>query len=282
MVLSDGEIKKRVRDEKLLEFYRPEGIKYCGYELTLGRGVEPDTGNVLSLDDKGSWWRPLKGNTKCFVINPAETMIAITKETLNMPPDLCASYGQLNRWANRGLMVLNTSVVEPGYSGPLSCVLVNFSSQRITLSPGDPIAKLNFQTVQGKPDQLYRDKFTEEEYDQVVSKMATNLPVSLLDISGVEERITKKVRGAVQRSITFGGLIILVLLVWSQMEGFLSEWIYNRTGLMTTTKQFEVLLKQQQVEFQAQTLQLEQEIDQLKAQKQGAVAKGADGGAAKK
>jgi hypothetical protein len=206
-------------------------------------------------------------------------MIAITKETLNMPKDLCASYGQLNRWANRGLMVLNTSIVEPGYKGPLSCVLVNFSSQRITLSPGDPIAKLNFQTVQGELDQIYKDKFTPEEYEQVVSKMATNLPVSLLDISGAEERVTKKVTGAVQKSLTLGGLVILVLLMWSQMEGFLSEWIYNRTGLMTTSKQFEVLLKQQQVEYQTQTLQLKEEIDELKAERQETAVKGAHIGA---
>src|ERR1017187_3518099 len=279
MVLSDSEIKKRVKDEKLLEHHVPSGIKYCGYELTLGKGVEPDTGNVLSLADKSRSWRSLKGSAKCFVINPSETMIAITKETLNMPKDLCASYGQLNRWANRGLMVLNTSIVEPGYKGPLSCVLVNFSSQRITLSPGDPIAKLNFQTVQGELDQIYKDKFTPEEYEQVVSKMATNLPVSLLDISGAEERVTKKVTGAVQKSLTLGGLVILVLLMWSQMEGFLSEWIYNRTGLMTTSKQFEVLLKQQQVEYQTQTLQLKEEIDELKSERQGTAANGARSGA---
>jgi deoxycytidine triphosphate deaminase len=279
MILSDHEIKIRVAKDKLLEFHEPELIKYCGYELTLGKGVEPDTGDLLSIEPKSRWWRALQKRPKCFVVNPSETMIAITKEKLNMPHDLCATYGQLNRWANRGLMLLNTSVVEPGYSGPLTCVLVNFSSQRITLVPGESIAKVNFHSVQGTPDRLYANNLpSEEQYDAMASKMATNLPKSLLDISGVEDRVTKKVNGAVQTSFRLGGIIILFLLLWSQMEGFFSEWIYNRTGLMTTTRRVEMLLQHQQQEFQSKNSQLQREIEILKSQKeQETVTKGKHG-----
>src|SRR4051794_37267725 len=152
MVLSDHEIKSRIAKEKLLELHDPERIKYCGYELTLGSVIEPHTGEMVSLTGGPHGWvrtmrNWVKGSsnaTKCFVLEPSDTMIIVTREILNMPGDLCAMYGQLNRLANRGLMILNTSVVEPGYSGPLSCVLVNFSSQRLALVPGESIAKLNF------------------------------------------------------------------------------------------------------------------------------------------
>lgn len=275
MILSDGEIKKRVVSKNLLEFHDPDRIKYCGYELTLGTVVAPSTGAILSPRGKSrKWLRNILTASKCCVIAPSETMILVTREKLNMPTDLCATYGQLNRLANVGLMILNTSVVEPGYSGPLSCVLVNFSSQKHALSPGDSIAKLNFHTVEGTPDKLYTQNFDHAAYEQGVSKNSISLPKSLLDISGVEERVTKKVRGAVNRSIVLGGFVILFLLLWSQMEGFLSEWIYKRTGLMDTKvqvekaveKQMDERLKQQQGESQKQNEELKRQILDLQNQ----------------
>jgi len=275
MILSDGQIKKRVASERLLEFHDPERIKYCGCELTLGKVVAPSTGEVLSLMAKPrNWLSNVLTTSKCFVIRPSETMILVTREKLNMPKDLCATYGQLNRLANMGLMILNTSIVEPGYSGPLSCVLVNFSSQKHALSPGDSIAKLNFHTVEGIPDELYNQAFSHDAYEQLVSKNSINLPKSLLDISGVEERVTDKVGAVVKKSLAVGGVIILILLLWSQMEGFLSEWIYKRTGLMDTRvqvekaveKQMDERLKQQQGEYQKQTEEFRRQILDLRNQ----------------
>jgi deoxycytidine triphosphate deaminase len=275
MILSDSEIKKRVVSQKLIEFHDPERIKYCGCELTLGKVVAPSTGEVISLKGKSrNWLSNVLTTSKCFVIRPSETMILITNEKLNMPKDLCATYGQLNRLANMGLMILNTSIVEPGYSGPLSCILVNFSSQKHALSPGDSIAKLNFHTVEGDPDKLYTQAYSHDAYEQLISKNSINLPKSLLDISGVEERVSDKVGAAVKKSLAVGGVIIFILLVWSQMEGFLSEWIYKRTGLMDTRvqvekaveKQMDERLKQQQGEYQKQTEEFRRQVVDLQKQ----------------
>jgi deoxycytidine triphosphate deaminase len=153
MILSDGEIQKRVDSQNLIESHDPQKIKYCGCELTLGTAVAAKSGFVLpEMHKLRSWFSNLPTTQNCFVIEPSETMVLVTKERLNMPKDLCATYGQLNRLANLGLMILNTSIVEPGYSGPLSCVLVNFSSQKHALAPGDPIAKLTFHQVCGVPN----------------------------------------------------------------------------------------------------------------------------------
>ena len=210
MILSDGEIKRRVTSEKIIEFHDPKQIKYCGCELTLGNAVTPSTGVILSLTGKPrGWFSNVVKTSKCFVIEPSETVVLVTKEKLNMPQDLCATYGQLNRLANRGLMILNTSIVEPGYSGPLSCVLVNFSSQKHALSPGHSIAKLTFHQVYGIPEELFiSQSSTRDDYEVQASKNAIYLPKSLLDISGLEERVTERVGGKMRRNIILSGIII--------------------------------------------------------------------------
>src|SRR5258708_3728575 len=242
MILIDTLIKKRIADEstagkKLLRDYDEKNIKHCGYELRLGKVVSPKTGEVLSFEE------PLAPPSakRCVVLSPSELVLLVTKEAVNLPEDLCATYGQLNRLANQGLMILNTSIVEPGYDGQLSCVLVNFSSQQQTLSPNDPIAKLNFHEVQGKPT-VRQHKF-EGRYEDAASKNATALPKSLLDIFGVADRVSEKVHSDMPRNLKFGGIIIAVLLLWSQVEGVLSNWSYQR-------KQTDLTLQRVQLEYQ--------------------------------
>jgi hypothetical protein len=111
----------------------------------------------------------------------------------------------------------------------------------------------------------------------LVSKNSTSLPKSLLDISGVEESITTKIGLTVKKSIAFGGAIIVVLLLWSQMEGFFSDWIYRRTGIMDTKVQIEKRveaimderLKQQQDKYEKQLDEQNQRIIELQKQLAG-------------
>jgi deoxycytidine triphosphate deaminase len=205
MVLSDAAIKELITNEadtnkKLLRDYDSKNIRYCGYELRLGKVVSPQTGEIGSFADKRGWREKIFRSTpKCLVLAPSEMVLVITKEAIHLPNNLCATYGQLNRLANQGLMILNTSIVEPGYDGPLSCVLVNFSSQKHALSADEPIAKVNFHQLHGKPDVL-QGKIEMEKYEEIACKNATALPKSLLDIAGVEERVSEKVGSAYARA----------------------------------------------------------------------------------
>ena len=54
-----------------------------------------------------------------WAIKPTETLVVMTTEAVNIPDDLMATYGQLNRLAQHGVSLINSSIIEPGYSGPL-------------------------------------------------------------------------------------------------------------------------------------------------------------------
>lgn len=267
MVLTEREIKERVERDAILEYHDPDRIKYCGYELTLGKVISPKTGRVEWVEDKPKRsFRNVLTTKNCYVLEPSEMLVIVTKELVKMPSDLCATYGQLNRLANHGLLILNTSIVEPGYHGPLSCVLVNFSSQRQVLATGESIAKLNFHTLSGTVENPLKQSFDQEAYTRVVSKSATSLPKSLLDITGVEERVTEKVGAAIKKSIALGGVLIVVLLLWAQLEGVLSHWIYERTGIMTAQKQVEFELGVQSKKDEQELLELRRTIADIQDQ----------------
>lgn len=267
MVLTDLDIKERAEKEGILEFHDPARIKYCGYELTLGKVISPKTGRLHWVEDQP---RHSLGNLftakNCYVIEPSEMLVIVTKESLRMPRDLCATYGQLNRLANHGLIILNTSIVEPGYHGPLSCVLVNFSSQKQALAAGESIAKLNFHKLSGTPGSTFQASFDHAAYERIASKNATSLPGSLLDIAGVERRVAEKVGSAIKKSVAFGGLVVVFLLLWAQLEGFMSHWIYDHTGIMTTAKQVELQLKAMQDRNEAEIRDLKRTVEDVQNQ----------------
>jgi deoxycytidine triphosphate deaminase len=280
MILSDSEIRTHVAAGRLLANYDPNRIKYCGYELTLGDIFLPETGEMQSIAAAPAPAGPgIHSSVKCWTVRPAETLLAITRETVIIPDSVCATYGQLNRLANRGLMILNTSIVEPGYNGPLSCLLVNFSSQPVSLCPGESIAKINFHQLLGVPT-ILQPTITRADYERQVAKNAVLLPKSLLDISGVEKRVSESVGKGVRRSFIIGGIIIAVLLFWSQMEGVFSNWIWQKTGLMSTSKQAELDSLRKQLENQEQRDQLKSKIEDLEKQIKEIKASQGDAGGA--
>jgi deoxycytidine triphosphate deaminase len=256
-LLSDRDILARSSAETakaLIENYDPKLVVHCGCEVRLRQAIAPHEGKIKCSSTT---------KEKIVVIEPSEMILLVTEEIINMPDDLCATYSQLNRLANSGLMLLNTSIVEPGYSGPLSCVLVNFSSQRRSLSVGDSVAKLTFTTLSSVPASLYQGHFTALEYEKQARKNAVSLPLSLLDIVGVEDRVKNKVGSEVRRSVTFAGIFIAVLLLWSQLEGLISNWLYVKTGYMPTTKLTE---QQLDLKLQQQKLDYDKQIQDLKIQ----------------
>lgn len=257
MILTDSSLDELVRSEQVLEDYDPSLIKYCGCELRLGRVFMPGSGEAqggVAPQRQGvrGWIANLIGEVSAptvptvWTIGPSETMVVITRETVRIPNGFCATYGQLNRLANHGLMLLNTSIVEPGYHGPLSCVLVNFSSQKVLLRQDQSIAKISFHRLDG-PSHHLQKSFDRVSYESGLAETATKLPKSFLDISGIEQRITERVDDAVKRRIVLAGIVIGMLLLWSQLEGVLSTWVWKRTGFVDSSKQIELSYIQQQI-----------------------------------
>jgi deoxycytidine triphosphate deaminase len=275
MILSDEALEALIASDQVLRDYDPNLIRHCGCELRLGSVFFPTTGEqqggsapwAASNRVKG-WLATLSGAAatapSTWGIGPSETMVIVTKETVTIPTTHCATYGQLNRLANSGLMLLNNSIVEPGYSGPLSCVLVNFSSQRVVLRQDQPVAKINFYQLVGSPK--HRQQSIERTaYELNLANTATKFPRSFMDISGVEERITARMGTVVRKSVAFGGIVIAMLLLWSQLEGVFSDWIWKRTGLMSTSKQIELSVAQQQLKNEQSVIELTRANQQLDA-----------------
>lgn len=268
MILTDVKIKKRIDSEGLLSDYDEASIKNCGYSLRIGKVFQPQTGKEEILNV------PV-GNTvaRVWQIGPSETLVIRTREKVKMPKDLCAIYSPLHGLSRQGLMLINASIVEPGYEGYLSCFLVNFSSKPITLKQDDLISKITFHQLAEPPGALSPLIIEDNKYEEMLSEMAMRFSKSFMDVTGIEDRAVQKARDAVKRWVIIGGLLVAFLTLWATMEPLLSRWLWQKPGIYTGTQRTEDVRLLKDIEIAQLKLANEQakqkrdlEIAQLKAE----------------
>jgi deoxycytidine triphosphate deaminase len=242
MTIVDNEIEALTTTQKLIEPFSKKQLENCRYNLRAGRAFLPRTGEEIVI---GTQRRKIRDH---WVIKPSETLAIMTKEVISVPPDMFASYSQLNGLARRGLMVFNVSIVEPGYHGHLSCFLVNFSKEDAQLYPEDDIAKICFHKLSGVPQALQRLVISEGDYRKKLVESARRYPTSFMDIGGVEERVVSRATKSVNKSITIAVAFIAVLVFWTTLEPLVSKFLWERQGVMTNTQRIDIIKLQQELE----------------------------------
>ena len=234
MILNDSDIHALCASHQLLADYDPQHVRNCAYVLRASRVFRPETGEEEVLG-------ALQGSGKQVVweIGPSETLVIRTRERVKVPADTCAIYAPLFRLAKQGIMLLNASIVEPGYEGPLSCFLANFSAQRVTLRQDGPIAKILFQKLTDPPAALKPEVVEEKSYQEDLAEYAKRFHRSFMDVTGIEARAAERAKKELRGWVVGGGLLIAFLLIWASIEPLLSKWVWEKHGIMSTTQRVE-------------------------------------------
>jgi len=234
VILSDADISARIASDGLLDGFDSGNVKNCGYTLRAARVFNPESGDELLIGDLGNG-----AQRHTWDIAPAETLVVMTRETVRIPPDLCASYTPLHRLASGGLMLLNAAIVEPGYEGPLSCFMLNFSSVRVQIAPDEGISKIVFHTLNASPAALKREAISAERYAGGLSKAAQRYNRSFLDVSRIADRAAERARQSLKGWVLGGGALVAVLVLWASLEPVTSRWLWEKTGVTSSTQRVE-------------------------------------------
>lgn len=202
MILSDAEIGRRVRADGLIENCEPANIVNCAYTLRVGSVIEPKEGVDLIA------YQIAPDNSRSVSLKPNEVVIIRTIESVQLPEDLCASYTPLFALAQKGIMLLNASLVEPGYHGPLSCFLINFSSQSVPLAHGAEIAKVAFVKLDSAPQKLKPLFIKGDAYQHKLREAACRFDKSFLNVNRLGDHLTETV---VKRAVAIFAILLFLI-----------------------------------------------------------------------
>ncbi len=281
MVLNDTEINARIAGAApLLDDHDPTRVKNCAYTLRAGKVFAPPTGLEEVINPAVGPFCPELQHI--WQIGPSEVLVVRTRERVRMPADLCATYAPLYRLSRQGVMLLNASLVEPGYEGRLCCFLLNFSSQPVSIAPDDPIAKITFLTLQAPPGALVRETITDDAYHRGLANSAKQFQKSFMDVASIADRAVDKAAQSAKRAVVYGGIILGFLLAWAQFEPLVTNLIRKSVGWPTNIVEraadeklkLELDSKMKELEFTRKSVQLENDIQTLKAELRDMKSKG--------
>lgn len=230
MILGKSSLIRRINDG-LINHYDPRCIKNCSYKVRISKLIKPETGEVINLQSIDS-----------FCLEPSEIILFESIEEVKLLYNITASYSALYSVASEGILLINSSMIEPGYSGLLSGVLLNFSSNKFVITKNFEIAKLNFyQTDEDIQESCSLQTIDNENYQSILIKKAIKkYHKTFLNISGLEDRVTAKTLKSVKKSIVGSGILITILILFATLEPLFSRWLWEFTGLPTKSEQVEI------------------------------------------
>ena len=155
-VLNSQAIERYLRQRQLIlnpragQNGRRFDLENDSYDLSAGTAVwkTPASNRYGGNIETRSYSPELPANVQPTVtVQPGQMIFVVTHEDIVMPPCLCGTVYSRNSLALIGILALNAGHVDSGYHGPIVIRLINLRAIPWTLTLGDAIFTITFQTV---------------------------------------------------------------------------------------------------------------------------------------
>ena len=182
----------------LVADFEAQNIKQASYDLSVGEIIAPNV------------------DQQRIEIKPQQMFTIISKESIKMPKSGYVAYVlPKTGLCQEGIFVLNTGIIDPNYSGPISTTAINFSNHNYHFRLGDSFARVTFHKI-AEPLLLGQNRveYNREKYKQDRVKNADRFPEFFLNINGhmdaMAEAVLEKSGAIISKRIIF--LVTLFLL----------------------------------------------------------------------
>ena len=226
------------------------------FDLSIREVLNKDikTGDVISSDGKS------------VILNPQDSAYLISEEIIRIPQDYIAYVFLKNRQSQKGLLALNTGIIDGGYYGVISTLITNLSSEMVIIPDNTEQGNLFFRVVFHKNDnnlskpesKLYPKKCRDyEEYKKLRINDLKKFPTTFLDVESVKDGIRNRIKQELSSfNITRLGAIIAVLGVLFSVipiardyyftfkvdnSKWINQTLSNKENILNLSKEIEVL-----------------------------------------
>ncbi|MGB0218571.1 MAG: dCTP deaminase domain-containing protein [Sinimarinibacterium flocculans] len=186
--MSDASIRAQMKSGNLILDGDETSAKHCSYEFHASRVVygvseEELTPTVIELSSPHA--------DSVAMIQPSAVAWIRSKERVRVPVDHVGLWVQTNSLSRRGLLLLNSTLVEPGYEGYLCAHVVNLSSNVVSVGGSTIIAKLLFLALDSNALELVASS-RYDKYDEHLDQLAASSSKSFLRVSELVPRLHSK------------------------------------------------------------------------------------------
>lgn len=198
---------EEIKEKQLLSNTREDAYKNASYDLTISMFVDMDG-------------KTIEGKDASFVLRPQSMVYVIFAEEVKVPADLIGFAHVKTSLTSRGILATNIGIIDSGYEGKISTLLINFGKQDCNLSIGESALRLTFAELRIPEEPKKRDK--SKDYLRSVKKKTESLDEKFLNLGSVEEQVKKSIKSSI---LTYG---IIVTLTGLLLNVFSSIWVNMR------------------------------------------------------
>ncbi len=228
MILSNIDILNYVNYHQMIKSFDDNNLKNSSYKMRIGKIIEPN-----------SCKKKVKVHEE-YVLESNDIIVFESLESFKIPENISASYTGLYSMSSKGLLLINASMIEPGYEGKLSCFIVNFSSKKIIISKGDSIARLTFYQITRKPMNFIPEIISSKDYSKKLKETSLLYNKSFLDLKGIEEKVQESTSKKITSQLKIGGISVIVLVLVATLEPLFSGLLWRNTGLVTDSEKYKL------------------------------------------
>lgn len=185
-------------NEKLLgDDFLQGNIQGCSYDLRIGT-IFKSTKKKLSFSKKKQFltYTDIENSKTVVELIPSEIVVMLTLEVVNIPQGVCATVFPINKHSSKGLLILNSGHIDPGYRGPISICAINLSNESIRLNLKENIFTIIFHKLDKDSTIPYvstydnRSDYEIKFYKEKASKLSTSI-FDLLSLNKSEPFLRK-------------------------------------------------------------------------------------------
>ena len=176
MMLNRDEI---VAKGVIAEGYDPHSQRDAGYDL-----------RIQTLMGKGEKDQ-IELAAQSYDLAPQGIAAVVSREVVKLPPDVCAYASVKTSLCREGILAINIGVIDPGWEGPISSLLLNFGKDSYQLRSNQYFLRLTFHTITAPESvkSVVKDRATYEA--EVMRGFEARLASTFMDFDKAARTSTK-------------------------------------------------------------------------------------------
>lgn len=159
-----------------------------------------------------------------FILKPNHMVQVTSAELFRIPNNVTGHVTYKTTLTSRGIWALTVGIVDPGWTGPISTTLLNFSRIDHAISEGDSFLRVSFFEHERIPDDKLRKAPNPDQYLANLQKSAATIfPQTFLDTSKIADQAgvtaveRMRARGLVWAAI-IAGLFAAIQIITSYAQ----------------------------------------------------------------
>jgi deoxycytidine triphosphate deaminase len=126
-----------------------------------------------------------------YKLKSQEMVWVICKETFKMPNNVVGIAHVKTELTREGILSMNTGIIDPGYNGNISTLLINFGKVEKSISTNTIVLRVSFAYVNENNIDVKKVGINKNSYFENILKSTDNFDRTFLNMNAVQIRLSK-------------------------------------------------------------------------------------------